>query len=417
MGSSESGSEKVNLAIDDLEKSLDHIGTCWLQRCLLWNRPFTRLVRPPSHLHDQLESYRLGLDIPPSSLIIIHPRVDAILLSIIGSVMEKYRARHGSLPEQLRRMRLEFNQQVTMSHSFDYEEHQYGFQVDDALWYGDRDNLETNLVVQRMEAMSDGKENTLTGALRGSEDSRQIYGIVTDSYKWHFMRVSPSGQLFLKSFDWNKKREQRLILDHLQRITKEANNLAYKVYGNSDLGSQSVTEATGCIVERSFGNKTGKDYLVSVSLGKSNIWPIKGMWLKDAEEAFNLRMEPEQVHLFEPTLVETSSIDHIISVWKMYNLATYKSWVFEQPARPLIELIFLTLISDPMINRCLYLQLGGTDCHIETSCLYRDRSITVHGSTDYSIRKKNDPHSVFPILVAGEWEDGLCPLVAYMAPG
>ncbi|KAK1147783.1 hypothetical protein N8T08_000296 [Aspergillus melleus] len=114
----------------------------------------------PSYLDGQLDDYMLALDAAPMDPVLIASRV------------------------------------VTIPTPVDGEIHYLRGIADGILWCGSERELEANLVIQKTDGVADGQGARLPPVMlmlhysrRISERHSEIYGIVTNSYKWRFLRI------------------------------------------------------------------------------------------------------------------------------------------------------------------------------------------------------------------------------------
>ncbi|KAH8422601.1 uncharacterized protein LDX57_000355 [Aspergillus melleus] len=197
-----------------------------------------------SHLDTILEDYLLAFNGDQMNPALISSRVDTILLSIVAAAKDKHPTKSDGWGPQ-RRVDLSIGETVTKRH---LEQHYFRCLADGLLWYGKTEDLEANLIVRKTTEPPEEDSVTVPGALLLLLESRKVldrskgfgmYGIVTDSYKWHFLWVGRNYQYFQATFDWMKKDERQRIINHVRDIVDRAVSLV-----NTDLPDPSATECS-----------------------------------------------------------------------------------------------------------------------------------------------------------------------------
>ncbi|KAH8431026.1 uncharacterized protein LDX57_008687 [Aspergillus melleus] len=197
----------------------------------------------PKHLDDQLEAPTVAHNLAYGSPEMIRYRLKKII---------------GSATSVTLNLDLLFDYQVEISHFFEGKRYDYPLPLYGILLYGDKKDLKTNLIITREDekGMTESKGTEVCGtallmyqAMRKVGLKREMYGIVTDSYKWHFTRISRNGQCYSKSFEWDIEDQRRSILRLLRKIVVEALQLAQEDDDPYGISTQGISEAAGCVIE------------------------------------------------------------------------------------------------------------------------------------------------------------------------
>ncbi|KAF7157755.1 hypothetical protein CNMCM6106_003738 [Aspergillus hiratsukae] len=144
----------------------------------------------PSCLERLLDDYNLALIVEAPNPQLIRPRLDSILIQILSAVKEARQRSENTSPR---------------THEFEGSRYVVGCTVDYALWYGSRQDLETNcIVVRNDELMKDeclmplAAMSIIHYARKKAGRNSEIYGICTDSYKWTFLHLNSKSQSQLR---------------------------------------------------------------------------------------------------------------------------------------------------------------------------------------------------------------------------
>ncbi|OJJ63451.1 hypothetical protein ASPSYDRAFT_234953 [Aspergillus sydowii CBS 593.65] len=97
--------------------------------------------------------------------------------------------------------------------------------VDFALWYGSREDVETNMVVveaKRLDEADLGVPQAIIYMARkqAGRTNWPIYGIATDSWDWHFLRLDPNGVVSKHFMDW--RRDPIEVVSWIHKIMDQA---------------------------------------------------------------------------------------------------------------------------------------------------------------------------------------------------
>ncbi|KAE8323644.1 hypothetical protein BDV39DRAFT_195720 [Aspergillus sergii] len=169
----------------------------------LWRLALDESGDMPGNLDDSA----LVLSITPPNIAVMRGRLDAVLFSNLSAVMkEEIIARKHTRLDDARDATSSLYPdcllKVSTPHSIKGEQFILAHDVDNILWYGDRDKLDTNLVVTSKEIPLDSQDCSslpsmvlihLSHRLVGRKT--EIYGICTDSYRWNFMHINKKGRV------------------------------------------------------------------------------------------------------------------------------------------------------------------------------------------------------------------------------
>ncbi|EIT82305.1 hypothetical protein AO1008_02663 [Aspergillus oryzae 100-8] len=156
---------------------------------------------------DSLNDGPLALSITPPDIAVIRGRLDAILFSrLSAAIKEEINAlKHTSLgdaPGAGNTLYLDCLLKVSTPHSIKGEHFIPEHDVDNILLYGDRDKLDTNLVITRKEIPLDSQDRSPLPSMILIHRTREfvgrkseIFGICTDSYQWNFMHINKKRQV------------------------------------------------------------------------------------------------------------------------------------------------------------------------------------------------------------------------------
>ncbi|KNG90881.1 hypothetical protein ANOM_000993 [Aspergillus nomiae NRRL 13137] len=157
----------------------------------------------PNSAEQLLDDYALALNIASPNTVAMRCRIDAVLLSILATAKkEETNAREHTAPDAEDSLYLAFLPKVSMPHTIKGKRYTLECNADNILWYGDRDELDTNLLVVRKESPLDtGDYSTLAPmvmihrAHRLAGRKTEIYGICTDSCEWNFIHINKKGRV------------------------------------------------------------------------------------------------------------------------------------------------------------------------------------------------------------------------------
>ncbi|KAB8205997.1 hypothetical protein BDV34DRAFT_224866 [Aspergillus parasiticus] len=208
----------------------------------LWRLVLDESGDMPGNLKQLLDDSALVLSITPPNIAVMRGRLDAVLFSNLSAVMkEEINARkHTSLdnaPDATSSLYPGCLLKVSTPHSIKGEQFILAHDVDNILWYGDRDKLDTNLVVTRKEIPLDSQDcSSLPSvvlihlSLRLVGRKTEIYGICTDSYRWNFMHINKKGRVSRLSLYWLDDQQQ--IEKQVRHIIRQADILHRKAGGS-----------------------------------------------------------------------------------------------------------------------------------------------------------------------------------------
>ncbi|KAF7627970.1 hypothetical protein AFLA_003337 [Aspergillus flavus NRRL3357] len=214
-----------------------------------WSRAIRHYMIPlnesgdkPDSLKQLLDDGPLALSITPPDIAVIRGRLDAILFSrLSAAIKEEINAlKHTSLgdaPGAGNTLYLDCLLKVSTPHSIKGEHFIPEHDVDNILWYGDRDKLDTNLVITRKEIPLDSQDRSPLPSMILIHRTREfvgrkseIFGICTDSYQWNFMHINKKRQVSRLSLYW--LHDQHQIEKLVRHIIRQAAILHRKAVGS-----------------------------------------------------------------------------------------------------------------------------------------------------------------------------------------
>ncbi|KAE8166791.1 hypothetical protein BDV40DRAFT_296222 [Aspergillus tamarii] len=202
----------------------------------LWRLALDESGDMPGSSEQLLDDYCLAFNITSPNAVAIHFRIDAVLLSILATAKkEEANSREHTNPDaesntesdvedtlyldclvKFSIMRTIKGEQITLAHN-----------VDRILWYGDRDELDTNLIVIRKESPLNTEDCSplapmalIHHAHRLAGRKTEIYGICTDSCRWNFMHINKEGRVSRLSLYW--LHDQQQIIRQVRCIIRQA---------------------------------------------------------------------------------------------------------------------------------------------------------------------------------------------------
>ncbi|RAQ61943.1 hypothetical protein COH20_010763 [Aspergillus flavus] len=188
-----------------------------------WSRAIRHYMIPLNESGDKPDSLKQLLDDGPLALSIT-PR---ILLSYVV----------GDAPGAGNTLYLDCLLKVSTPHSIKGEHSIPEHDVDNILWYGDRDKLDTNLVITRKEIPLDSQDRSPLPSMILIHRTREfvgrkseIFGICTDSYQWNFMHINKKRQVSRLSLYW--LHDQHQIEKLVRHIIRQAAILHRKAVGS-----------------------------------------------------------------------------------------------------------------------------------------------------------------------------------------
>ncbi|OGM50748.1 hypothetical protein ABOM_000518 [Aspergillus bombycis] len=150
-----------------------------------------------------LDDYALALHISSPDTVAMRCRIEAVLLSILATAKrEETNARKHTAPDVDDTLYLAFLPKVSTPHTIKGNRYTLECIADNILWYGERDELDTNLIVIRRECPLDAGDRSplapmvmIHRAHRLAGRKTEIYGICTDSCRWNFIHRSKQGRV------------------------------------------------------------------------------------------------------------------------------------------------------------------------------------------------------------------------------
>ncbi|GFG09902.1 hypothetical protein IFM5058_04657 [Aspergillus udagawae] len=198
-----SGTEPDNDKDNESEVLDDFLGatvispSSWWKKRSTWHIGRDDRLKMPSSLEILLDDYNLALGVESPNAKLIRPRLDSILIQTLSVVKE---ARQSYI---------------------------VGCTIDYALWYGSRQDLETNFIVHRSDVLMEDECWTPLAAMsiihyarKKTGRNAEIYGICTDSYKWTFLHLNSKSQL-----DWTKGQQEEIV-SQIGKIIKQEIEIA-----------------------------------------------------------------------------------------------------------------------------------------------------------------------------------------------
>ncbi|KAL2870085.1 uncharacterized protein BJX67DRAFT_378631 [Aspergillus lucknowensis] len=222
----------------------------------------------PDYLKSILDDYELAFGRAEKNEAVVRTRIDAIVLTTLAAKkreefgqfggekgpgkrtstqsVSSYKSIHWGLERTIKLPWVVDGQKCLLSGKMDY-----------ALWYGRRDEAETNMVIvetKKYVSVSVGRDQVIAymgmlhhGRKKAGRANTAIYGIATDSYDWTFIRLSPEGTLAITNLGW-KDGYGAEIISHLHKIMDQAALLS-PVPSHSLTRQQTVEELSGLCVE------------------------------------------------------------------------------------------------------------------------------------------------------------------------
>ncbi|KAK1143710.1 hypothetical protein N8T08_006110 [Aspergillus melleus] len=188
--------EMINLVKASAEDSKEH-----------WESRSGQDLKLPSDFQTLLDDTLIAFGPETMSAALISARINTILLSTVGAAKQALeRVEDASkLPYQMARysrVHLCLEQVITMQRPNDLDYNDVRCIADGILWYGHETELEAMLVVERTTSVIENDTVRTPPIMLLFYHSRKLagrksdmYGIVTNSYKWHFTRVTSGGQI------------------------------------------------------------------------------------------------------------------------------------------------------------------------------------------------------------------------------
>ncbi|KAK1143767.1 hypothetical protein N8T08_006168 [Aspergillus melleus] len=256
----------------------------------------------PSYLASALDDFTLAFS-PRADSALVRSRVNTILFSVVAAIKRKHVMSSAGLANSLRAskdweslekdsgrwpkfnkvdcLRLSVGQQVTMPDLSLTPNRYLRSSADEIVWYGDVENLDAILVVHETTSPFTDENILLPPAMlmlhynrRRAGKRSKLYGIVTNSYQWCFVKMEHGGQYFQTLLDWRHRSEKDTIIDHLRYIIDQALGLLRGSPINILPPQGNISSSTECVVwnDLNESNKVDKSDDEMGSGGDSNFF-------------------------------------------------------------------------------------------------------------------------------------------------
>ncbi|KAB8228023.1 uncharacterized protein BDW43DRAFT_316328 [Aspergillus alliaceus] len=189
------------------------------ERCDAAAASILEAFEPPKY-QSLLEDYYLSVyPLHPeiSNTLRVPTRVDAVLAAVISTEKKRQRIKHPKTFECFKPLYLDYDQDVTMPY-LPWGSADVKCSADNILWYGNREDLQTNLIISRKKGANADDDWKPPAALsfvhyarKRSGKNVKIYAIVTDSYRWEFMRLSKYGVFSKLTLYWTLEQQDEII--------------------------------------------------------------------------------------------------------------------------------------------------------------------------------------------------------------
>ncbi|GIJ86922.1 hypothetical protein Asppvi_005820 [Aspergillus pseudoviridinutans] len=227
----------------------------------------------PRSLEMLLDDYNLALGVESPNPKLIRPRLDAILIHILSVVKEaRQRSENRNMRGGSQSSRFGMSaildavswgprHRLCMAHDFEGCSYIVGCTVDYALWYGSRQDLETNFIVVRSDVLMEDEcwmplaaMSIIHYARKKAGRNAEIYGICTDSYKWTFLHLNSKSQEADEGYakysslhlDWTQGQQEEIV-SQIAKIIKQAIKIAISE-AQMNRRKMTVSQMTGCMV-------------------------------------------------------------------------------------------------------------------------------------------------------------------------
>ncbi|GFF95986.1 hypothetical protein IFM47457_10645 [Aspergillus lentulus] len=177
----------------------------WWRKKSTWHIGRNDRLEMPSSLERLLDDFNLALIVESPNAKLIRPRLDAILFQILSVVKEaRQKSENGrfGMSAILDAVFWGSRHRLCIAHDFQSCSYIVGCTVDYALWYGSRQDLETNFVVIRSDMLMEDEcwmplaaMSIIHYARKKAGRNAEIYGVCTDSYKWTFLHLNSKSQI------------------------------------------------------------------------------------------------------------------------------------------------------------------------------------------------------------------------------
>ncbi|GFF55194.1 hypothetical protein IFM58399_10009 [Aspergillus lentulus] len=256
--------------LDDFLEATVISPSSWWRKKSTWHIGRDDRLEMPSSLERLLDDYNLALIVESPNAKLIRPRLDAILIQIL-SVVKEARRKSGNgrfgISAILDAVFWGSRHRLCIAHDFQGCSYIVGCTVHYALWYGSRQDLETNFVVVRSNMLMEDEcwmplaaMSIIHYARKKAGRNAEIYGVCTDSYKWTFLHLNSKSQYSSLHLDWTKGQQEEII-SQIGKIIKQAIEIAISE-AQMNRRKMTVSQMTGCVVleeqpkDGSTGDKT-----------------------------------------------------------------------------------------------------------------------------------------------------------------
>ncbi|KAL2838190.1 hypothetical protein BJY01DRAFT_251092 [Aspergillus pseudoustus] len=223
-----------------------------------------------SHLRRNLEDIQLVYGRAAENQAVIRLTIDAVLLDIMTSIKsvdfnqygeEKGPGKRASSETTTSRKSLQMSLEnpITYVYNTAQGKKQVKGRMVYTLWYGKRNEAETNLMVfeaKTVGGVQAGRYQAISymallqdARTEAGRAKTPIYGIATDMRDWDFIRMDANGVVDVHSLSWDGK-EDKIVISLIHNIVNEASFLS-SVSSNTLLTRQkTVEELTGLLVTK-----------------------------------------------------------------------------------------------------------------------------------------------------------------------
>ncbi|KAL4783775.1 hypothetical protein BJX76DRAFT_357679 [Aspergillus varians] len=223
----------------------------------------------PDHLKRLLNDYDLAFGKAEKNEAVVRARIDAIVLTTLAAKKREELGQHGGGKGSGKRTSTQSTKSYKSIHwglertlklpwVVDGKKCLLTGKMDYALWYGRKEEAETNMVIveaKRYGSHAVGRDQVIAymamlhhGRKKASRTNTAIYGIASDSYDWTFIRLSPQGTLSVHNLDWKDGCGAEEIVSHLHNVMDHAALLS-PVPTQTLSRQQTVEELSGLSVE------------------------------------------------------------------------------------------------------------------------------------------------------------------------
>ncbi|KAL4782579.1 hypothetical protein BJX76DRAFT_358841 [Aspergillus varians] len=233
-------------------------------RTQTWYLPASERRGMPSHLRQMLADWDEAFRGADQNEQVIQGRLNSIVVAILAAKRREEYGHHGAGKgsnkrtsteslTQYKSLRWALERPLTFKWKIKGKMTEIQGCMDFALWYGSRENVETNMVVveaKRLHNASLGVPQAIiymailhNARKQAGRTNSPIYGIATDSWDWNFLRLDPNGVVSTRFVNWHKDPIEVISLIHkimdqaacLTPVSSQALSRQPTVEGSSDL--------------------------------------------------------------------------------------------------------------------------------------------------------------------------------------